>query len=540
MNEGYKNRVTANEPPVNEATLDQLFAQLNAQDVEQFYNSYQLWSKRRQITLIQQEVAVVTQKIAENTAQMHTVEPTAIALATLAQLEAKNVSDVDVLDQMLERGDAWLDHTMQLLLRCEELDLIGGDYTQWCMHALEGAYEWIASMSDNDLVAVSSKPGEGVSPTTTAIDEQDENTNEVTEDELLRKLMSEDGDTGEQLPAISPSQSAQTDPKNALATAPDDPALIEDETAVSENESSISESEDELIISQHAPATTDNNTVPLESKPIISTLSEDEPVTPEQETPLSKDEPVTHKQETPLSKDASGTLENTATISETEAEVATSEQEETLTKDEVEAKTEDEAVGSQNVATTEQTNDESEITRDVEQHSETTEQDHDDNNTTSVTDTPTDTLTDTTSDTLTDTTSDTISDTLTDTSLDTTTEKPLADKVTAQSANEHDEQSEAVHPQIEEITTKREDERQESEQKSSDESGQWPYIYQTISEAEAVPALPEIVPSMPLLPEEQRENHNTTQTASEKPQLTEATQKQQGFLTRLWAKFLSW
>ena len=98
------------------------------------------------------------------------VHPSALALATLARLQAHGVSDITVLDRMLERGEEWLNRTMQRLEYCEKIDVISDGYTKWCEHALEGAYDWIDSMQEQE--AVHSAPDE-LPPSASAIREED-------------------------------------------------------------------------------------------------------------------------------------------------------------------------------------------------------------------------------------------------------------------------------------------------------------------------------------------------------------------------------
>jgi hypothetical protein len=155
--------------------LSYLFAQLAPQDVEQFYQSYRLWSLQHDIAAIQGQISELQQRIEQNAQSMQSVQPSPIALSALAQLQAYGISDIDLLERMLERGDSWLDHTVQLLVRCEELNVIRSDYTQWCENALEGAYDWITSMDQATAEPAASEPF-------------DENI-EIT---LIQKLMSED------------------------------------------------------------------------------------------------------------------------------------------------------------------------------------------------------------------------------------------------------------------------------------------------------------------------------------------------------------
>ncbi len=189
----------SNKEKLNDATLDQLFRRLKAQDIEQFYMAYQLWSQRQQIEQLQLQMLSLQRKIDENAASMKQFQPSAVALASLAQLQACGVEDTDLLDRMLERGEEWLDHSIELLERCEQLDLIGGDYTQWCEHALEGAYDWIDSMTDPNLQEVDAASSEQQESTVV-------NMTEVTEEQLLRKLMSEDEDEGRVEQGSAPEQ----------------------------------------------------------------------------------------------------------------------------------------------------------------------------------------------------------------------------------------------------------------------------------------------------------------------------------------------
>ncbi|HLG75801.1 MAG TPA: hypothetical protein VKX46_05265, partial [Ktedonobacteraceae bacterium] len=155
--------------------LDHLFARLAPQDVEQFYRSYRLWSLQREITALQTQINVLQQQIEHNARLVQNVQPSPIALSALTRLQAYGIDNGELLDRMLERGDSWLDHTVQLLIRCEELGVIRSDYTQWCENALEGAYDWITSMDQAASTPTTSVPFD-----------------ETIEATFLQKLMSED------------------------------------------------------------------------------------------------------------------------------------------------------------------------------------------------------------------------------------------------------------------------------------------------------------------------------------------------------------
>ncbi len=160
--------------------LSQVYSRLNQLDVEQFYTGYQWWITHQRINVLQEEIDTLRLQIDENAQYMQHARPPAVALATLARLQANGVDDLDLLDRMLEQGEEWLDLIMQRLDYCEQLDFIHDNYTQWCEHALEGAYDWIDSMRDAQVDT--SPPPEAASDI------------EATEELLLRKLTSEEGE----------------------------------------------------------------------------------------------------------------------------------------------------------------------------------------------------------------------------------------------------------------------------------------------------------------------------------------------------------
>jgi hypothetical protein len=168
--------------------INALFARLNPQDVEQFYKSYQLWTLQQQMAALQTQIAALQEEIAINGEMMQQVQPSAIVLSSLAQLQASGVTDTQLLDKMCERGEAWLDHTLQLLAYCERFGVIrGGNYTEWCEHALEGAYDWINSVNEASSAAASVENA--------AVEAEAPTEAKATEELLLQKLMSEDDET---------------------------------------------------------------------------------------------------------------------------------------------------------------------------------------------------------------------------------------------------------------------------------------------------------------------------------------------------------
>ncbi len=176
------NNVSATPASVEQVHL--LFSQLEPQHVEAFYQHYHHWQQQQHAAVLQEQIAVVEQHIVNNNILMQNAQPSPIALATLTRLQSYGVDDVDLLDAMLERGDTWLDHTLQQLEQCERLDLIHDNYTEWCKLALEGAYDWLDSISETEATAVTQQSHEA--------DITEQVVDDATESLLLEKLMSED------------------------------------------------------------------------------------------------------------------------------------------------------------------------------------------------------------------------------------------------------------------------------------------------------------------------------------------------------------
>ncbi len=217
----------------NSSSIDTVFAQLNPRDIEEFYTRYQSWNLHQQIAALQNRLDDLHRQIAENTQRMQEVHPTALALATLARLQSNGVSDIDLLDRMLEQGELWLDRTMQRLEYFEQLDdFISDDYTHWCQLALEGAYDWIDSMLD------------GSSTSSSPVATEEEELTGTTEEVFLQKLSSdehEDEDESSMLettlkrPAITIAHPSEpVPPSEGIPVAVEVPPSVEEATLAQE------------------------------------------------------------------------------------------------------------------------------------------------------------------------------------------------------------------------------------------------------------------------------------------------------------------
>jgi hypothetical protein len=254
-------------PQSNSSSIDAIFAQLNQRDIEEFYTGYQCWNLHQQIAALQTRLGDLHRQIAANTQRMQEVHPTAIALATLARLQSNGVSDIDLLDRMLEQGELWLDRTMQRLEYFEQLDdFISDDYTQWCQLALDGAYDWIDSMLD----------GSSTSSSPVAASEEEELT-EATEELFLQKLSSDEYEDESSMlettlkrPAITQENITPDSIDDTADSVVEEPALQEyvvPEEPLSVESSSISDSEHPSMqeFVEVSPATKESPSTPLET-----------------------------------------------------------------------------------------------------------------------------------------------------------------------------------------------------------------------------------------------------------------------------------
>ncbi|HEY1353450.1 MAG TPA: hypothetical protein VGF67_27900 [Ktedonobacteraceae bacterium] len=216
-------------PPLPERFAE-VFARLPEQEIEQFYARYQLWLLRRRVPILQKQIETLDEHLAENQQVMQSLQPAAIALAVLARLQASGVSNVELLDQLLARGEGWLDRMMQRLDYCEQVqDFIQGDYTQWCYRSLDGAYDWI------DTLLGSANGREEPRPSV-------EETTEATEELLLQRLRQDDEeevlaaaltlparvDEDQDKASDPPAQAEEIPPDAAVSPLTETPALVEE------------------------------------------------------------------------------------------------------------------------------------------------------------------------------------------------------------------------------------------------------------------------------------------------------------------------
>jgi hypothetical protein len=176
------------QPHIQQADLDQLFSRLDPREVEQFYQFYHTWQQQGRVDQLINEIETLQWRIAENDVLLRQAEPSTMVQADIALLETRGVVDIDLLDRMVGRGEIWLNRTIDLLQRCEELNMIGETYEAWCEHALEGAYEWISTMEEN------ADSGERAESDGRPQDTDAETIASPTEDAFIQRLMSEENE----------------------------------------------------------------------------------------------------------------------------------------------------------------------------------------------------------------------------------------------------------------------------------------------------------------------------------------------------------
>ncbi|WP_069803091.1 hypothetical protein [Thermogemmatispora onikobensis] len=203
----------------NSEQLLHLYSRLSRRDIEEFYAGYQLWLAEQRLAVLQAEIQALRQQIEQNAERLRQLQPPEGVLNLLTTLRAWGVSDVVLLDRLCERGEEWLQAMFRRLETCQRLGLFDGDYTRWCEHALEGAYDWLDSIEEGTLLAAETATQAGTGSRTLAESEEGDLDNGLSEDEFLRRLLSEEATAGS-LPAIVPAEVVVVDGAEAPVVEP--------------------------------------------------------------------------------------------------------------------------------------------------------------------------------------------------------------------------------------------------------------------------------------------------------------------------------
>ncbi len=124
-------------------TITQLYEQIPLEAMQQVADSYMAWYVDKVTREFDGTITQLRAELEENDKQEALFKPSAAELEAMRRLQSNKVSDVDLLDRLVERGEEWLVLTMHRLDYFERAGLSPNDYPGWCEHALSGAYDWI-------------------------------------------------------------------------------------------------------------------------------------------------------------------------------------------------------------------------------------------------------------------------------------------------------------------------------------------------------------------------------------------------------------
>jgi hypothetical protein len=123
--------------------ITQLYEHIPLEAMQQVADSYMTWYVDRVTRQLDETIAKLRAELEENDKQEALFKPSAPELDSMRRLQANKVSDVDLLDRLVGKGEEWLVLTMHRLDYFERAGLAPTDYPGWCEHALIGAYDWI-------------------------------------------------------------------------------------------------------------------------------------------------------------------------------------------------------------------------------------------------------------------------------------------------------------------------------------------------------------------------------------------------------------
>jgi hypothetical protein len=146
--------------------ITQLYAQIPLEAMQQVSDSYMAWYVERATRELDETIAGLRSELRENDSHEASFRPSPSELNAIERLQRCGVTNVDLLDRMIEQGEDWLTVTMHRLDHFERTGLAPKDYSIWCEHALGGAYDWI----DSERLASAPRaasPGPGTPVTST-------------------------------------------------------------------------------------------------------------------------------------------------------------------------------------------------------------------------------------------------------------------------------------------------------------------------------------------------------------------------------------
>jgi len=144
--------------------ITQLYEHIPLEAMQQVADSYMTWYVEKATRQLDETIAKLRAELEENDKQEALFKPSTAELDAMRRLQANKVTDVDLLDRLVERGEEWLVLTMQRLDYFERAGLAPNDYPGWCEHALIGAYDWIDAARLHASKRMFSLQGGGTGP----------------------------------------------------------------------------------------------------------------------------------------------------------------------------------------------------------------------------------------------------------------------------------------------------------------------------------------------------------------------------------------
>jgi hypothetical protein len=145
-------------------TITQLYERIPLDAMQQVADSYITWYVQKVTQELDAKIATLRNELEQNDKEEAQLKPSNAELDAMRRLQSNKVSEVELLDRLMEKGEEWLVLTMQRLDYFERAGLAPNDYPGWCEHALGGAYDWIDAARLHASKRMFSLQGGGTGP----------------------------------------------------------------------------------------------------------------------------------------------------------------------------------------------------------------------------------------------------------------------------------------------------------------------------------------------------------------------------------------
>lgn len=145
-------------------TITQLYERIPLEAMQQVADSYIAWYVQKVTQELDAKIASLRSQLEQNDKEEARLKPSPAELDAMRRLQNNKVTEVDLLDRLMEKGEEWLVLTMHRLDYFERAGLAPHDYPAWCEHALGGAYDWIDAARLHASKRMFSLQGGGTGP----------------------------------------------------------------------------------------------------------------------------------------------------------------------------------------------------------------------------------------------------------------------------------------------------------------------------------------------------------------------------------------